>query len=175
MWKAIAAILLLVACAASPPPQLTAPDWSSVPSGVLDAFCARLQMDAIATGSPLTLVSTTRPLANPQSLNALALVARGRVKTDRVAMSSAELNRPLPITAEGATCRWRTIAASQLEAHFDEMVVELSAPAINPFAPKTGGMFARVTVGGEGASWYWITLVPRGDRWAVGPVYVLVQ
>ncbi|MGZ5448683.1 MAG: hypothetical protein ACXW5U_11530 [Thermoanaerobaculia bacterium] len=172
---ALCALSFLAACATQPAPPLAAPDWPAIPTGVMDALCARLQMDAIATGSPLTLVSTTRPLANPQSLSALAMTVRGRVKTNRVAMSSAELNRSLPILTDGATCRWRPIAASQLDAHRDEMVVELSAPALHPFAPKTGGMFARVTVGGEGASWYWITLFPSGGRWAVGPVYVLVQ
>jgi hypothetical protein len=168
-------LLLLSACATQPAPQLAAPDWPTVPSAVLDALCARLQMDAIATGAPLALVSTTRPLATPQSLNALAMTAQGRVKINRAAMSAAELNRSLPITSEGASCRWRPIAASQFDRLHDEMMVELSAPAIHPFAPKTGGMFARVTVGGQGASWYWITLFPRGDRWTVGPVYVLVQ
>jgi hypothetical protein len=167
---------LLFSCApASNAPQLTAPAWPTIPSAVLDGLCARLQMDAIASGSPVTIVSTTRPLATAQSLNALAQLSRGRVKTDRVALSSEELNRALPITTEGATCRWRAIPLAQLDAHHDEMVVEISAPAVNPFAPKTGGLFARVTVGGEGASWYWITLVPGGGRWAIGPVYVLVQ
>ena len=132
-------------------------------------------MDAIATGSPLALVSTTRPIANPQSINALAQLSRGRVKTNRVPESTEELNRSIPIVSEGGTCPWQAFAASQLDAHRDEMVVELSAPAINPFEPKTGGMFARVSVGGQGASWYWITLVPRGGRWVVGPIFVLVQ
>jgi hypothetical protein len=132
-------------------------------------------MDAIATGSPLALVSTTRPLATPQSLSALALMAKGRVKSNRVAMSVEEMNRALPITSEGATCQWRPVAAAQLAGLHDEQLVELSAPSLNPFEPKTGGMFARVTVGGQGASWYWITLIPRGGGWAAGPVYVLVQ
>ena len=169
--------LLFVSCATQPQqkPQLTAPDWAAIPPGVLDAFCARLQMDAISTGAPLTLVSTTRALANPQSISALALLARGRAKTNRVPMSTEELNRSIPILSDGPMCAWRAIPASQLDAHRDEMVVELSAPAINPFEPKTGGMFARVAVGGQGASWYWISLIPRGGRWVVGPVYVLVQ
>ncbi len=168
--------LLLLACATpAPKPQLTAPDWTTIPSGVLDGLCARLQMDAIATGAPLAIVSTTRPLATPQSLNALAILAKGRVSGDLVTKSVAEMNRALPVTTEGATCNWRTIAAEQLAAHRDELMVEVSAPSLNPFAPKSGGMFARVSVGGEGASWYWITLVPHNGRWAVGPVYVLVQ
>ena len=174
---AVMSLLLLSACATQPPPQpqLSAPEWTAIPPAVLDSLCARLQMDAIATTAPLALVSTTRPLATPQSLNALAMTARGRVKTDRAARSAAELNRSLPIVSEGTTCRWRPIQASQFDAHHDEMIVELSAQAIHPFSPKTGGLFARVTVGGQGASLYWITLFPSGGRWVVGPVQVLVQ
>jgi hypothetical protein len=103
------------------------------------------------------------------------MTARGRVKTNRAPMSAAELNRTLPVVSEGATCRWRPIAASQLDAHRDELVIEISAPGIHPFAPKTGGLLVRASVGGEGASWYWITLFPASGRWVVGPVYVLVQ
>ena len=135
-------------------------------------------MDAISTGSPLALVSTTRPLATSQTFSALALTAKGRVKSDRAALSAAELNRAIPIVTDGSTCEWRPFPVSRLAAHHDEMVVELSAPSIHPFAPKTGGLFARVTVGGEsgqGASLYWITLFPANGRWVVGPVYVLVQ
>ncbi len=173
--KKVVFVLFLAACATQPRPQLTAPDWTAVPPGVLDGLCARLQMDAIATGAPLAIVSTTRPLATPQSLNALAILAPGRVSGQLVTRSVADLNRELPVTTEGASCGWRAIAAAQLAAHHDELMVELSAPAINPFAPKSGGMFARASVGGQGTSWYWITLVPRNGRWAVGPVYVLVQ
>ena len=173
--KKLVLLVLLAACATQPPTQqLTAPDWQSIPPGILDAFCVRLQMDAIATGSPLALVSTTRPLANPQSFEALARLSRGRVKTHRVPQSGEELNRSVPIISEGSTCGWSAFAALQLDAHRDEMVVELSSPGINPFDPKTGGMFARVSVGGQGASWSWITLVPRGGGWVVGPIFVLV-
>jgi hypothetical protein len=169
------ALLFLVSCAAPPAAPVAAPDWTAVPPAVLDTLCARLQMDAIATGAPLALVSTTRPLATPQSLSALALTAKRRPKNNRAAVSVMDLNRSLPVTSEGATCAWRPVAASQVGRVHDEMLVELSAPSLNPYAPKTGGLFARVTVGGQGAAWYWITLFPAQGRWMVGPVYVLVQ
>lgn len=167
--------LIFVSCASRSTPPIESPPWTSVPPVVLDALCARLQMDAIATGAPLALVSTTRPLATPPSLSALALTARGRARKDQAARSAAELNRSLPITHDGSTCRWRPVKPAQIEALHDEMIVELSAPSLHPYAPKTGGLFARVTLGGQGASWYWVTLVPSNGRWVVGPVYVLVQ
>jgi hypothetical protein len=173
-----AVLLLLVSCATPTPPatsSLVAPDWTAVPPQVLDALCGRLQIDAISGTSPLSLVSTTRPLANAQSINALALATRGRVKGDRIGLSSMEMNRSLPIITEGAGCPWRAVPVAQLDRHRDEMMVELSAPAINPFSSKSGGILARVTVGGEAASWYWITLVPRGGQWGIGPVFPLVH
>lgn len=173
MRKALLVVLLLTACATKPKaPPLTAPDWTVLPPGVLDAFCARLQLDAIVTVAPVAVVSTTRPLAVPESLNALAMTVR-QAKGDRVALSTQELNRSMPVDTSGAACSWRPIPASAMDAHRDEVMVELSAPSLHPFAPKSGGVLARVTVGGQGAAWYWITLIPRG-RWVAGPVVPLV-
>jgi len=133
-------------------------------------------MDAIATGAPLVIVGTTRALATPQTLSALALVSRGgRTSRNRVAASAADANRFLPVVTEGSSCGWRPIAASQIDRHRDEMLVELSAPMLHPFASKEAGLFVRVSVGGQGTSWYWISLVPTGDAWAVSAVGVLVQ
>lgn len=169
------AALLAFACATQRPRvPLTPPD--TVPPAVLEALCGRLRMDAIATGAPLTIVNVTRPLGTQQSMTALAIAAAGRSKENRVGESALQANRTMAVSTEGTvSCSWRPIAPQQLAAHRDEMVLELSAPAINPFAPREGGLFARVTVGGEGASWYWVTLVPYGEQWAVGRVSVLVQ
>ena len=133
-------------------------------------------MDAIASGAPLALVGTTRALATPETLSALALVSRGgRTSRSRVAASAADANRSIPITTEGASCSWRVIPVNQIDRHRDEMLLELSAPMLHPFASKQAGLFARASVGGQGASWYWISLVPTGDTWSVSQVGVLVQ
>ena len=165
--------LLAAACATNPSAPLTAPD--SVPPVVLEALCGRLRIDAIASTAPLAIVSETRPLATPQSMNALSITARGRVRANRIAASAIEANRALPLAVQGASCTWRPVAPAQLARHRDEMLVELSAPAVNPFSPREAGLFARVTVGGEGASWYWISLLPYRGQWGVGGVSVLVQ
>ncbi|HVG23586.1 MAG TPA: hypothetical protein VND45_05485 [Thermoanaerobaculia bacterium] len=176
MRLALALIAILAtACATqqATTPALTPP--AAVTPAVLDALCGRLRIDAIASTAPLAIVSVTRPLATQQSMSALALLAPGRIKTNRVGESASEANRALPVVVESGQCTWRAVAPAQLDRHFDELMVELSAPAINPFMPKQGGLFARVTVGGEGASWYWVSLFPRGDQWAVGGVSVLSQ
>ncbi|HEX8408626.1 MAG TPA: hypothetical protein VF883_07170 [Thermoanaerobaculia bacterium] len=173
---ALAAVVaaLLAACSSAPkPPPLTAPAWDAVPAAVLDALCTRLRMDAIATGAPLAIVSTTRPIATQQSLSALVYLMRGRPIAERVASAVVDGNRSIPVTTEGSSCAWRAVPAAQLPRLRDEMVIELSAPALHPLAPREAGLFARATVGGEHASWYWVTLVPHGDRWGVAGVSVL--
>jgi hypothetical protein len=171
---ALLVALLLASCATPPKPQpLAAPD--TVPPAVLDALCERLRIDAIASTAPLAIVNVTRPLATQASISALAMTARGRIKGNRIAQSAAEANRVLPVEGTGTQCAYRPVAPAQLDRYRDEMMVELSAPAVNPFAQREGGLFARVTVGGEGAAWYWVSLVRYGDQWAVGRVSVLVQ
>lgn len=169
-------LLLLAACASTPKVPLTSPRWDEMPAPVLDALCARLQMDAIGNGSPVAIVGTTRPLANPQTMSALALVSRGaRSSRNRIAEAAADANRMIPIPTEGTACSWQVIPANQIDRHHDEMLVELSAPMLHPFASRQAGLFARVSVGGQGASWYWVSLVPTGDTWTVSQVGVLVQ
>lgn len=177
MRHVLAIVLLLTACATAnqQQPPVVAPKWDAVPATILDAFCARLQMDAIATGAPLTIVQTTAPLATQQSMNALLITMPARVKVGNVAGSAADANRSMPIVTEGSACGWRAIPASEKKNHADELLVELSAPALHPFSPRRAGLFARVTLGGENPAWYWINLVPYGDRWRVSSVSVLVQ
>jgi hypothetical protein len=171
---ALAAAIAL-ACAPRPATPLVAPD--TVPPTVLEALCGRLRMDAIASTAPVAILTVTRPLATQQSMAALAMTARGRVKGQRIGASALEANRELPVEAvAAASCTWRPVAPAQLDRYRDEMLVELSAPAVNPFEPRLAGLFARVTVGGEGASWYWVSLVPYPNgQWGVGGVSVLVQ
>ena len=173
---AVVLSFLLIACG-PPPPPLVAPQWDAIPPGVLDVLCSRLQMDAVASSSsdvPLAIVATTRPLATQQSMSALAVTARGRVNNAGIPAAVADANREIPLLTSGATCSWKPIAAAELARHRDEMVVEISAPAVNPFA-REAGMFARVALGGDAPSWYWISLYPSGERWVVGGISVLVQ
>lgn len=166
---------MLVACAMNPPPPLAAPAWDTIPAGVLDALCTRLTMDAIATGAPLAIVTTSRPLGTSEAISALARAGRGRTKYSRVAASMEEANRSIPVTTAGSSCAWRPVPETQLDRVRDEMLLELSAPLVHPFLPRQAGLFARAAVDGQGPSWYWVTLAPHGDAWSVVSVTVLVQ
>lgn len=162
---AVLSLLLFTACASTP--EYTgplAPEWEMIPPGVADALCLRLKMDAIATGA-LTVVNTTRPLVTPVTIGALANITRKRGKPSDAPIA----NRAIPIALTGSGgCTWTAIDASAIEKHQDEMLLELSAPVANPFAAGEAGLFARVSLGGEHPSWYWLPLLPGGGGWSAG-------
>jgi hypothetical protein len=164
-------VLLTTSCASKPP--VTAPDWDAIPAGVVEVLCRRLQMDALATGR-LTIVGVTQPLATPQSLAALASTQPRRMRNDAAPIAST-VNRAIPITTSGTSCTWQTIDVRAMSRYPDAMIVELSAPLANPFNPREAGLFARVSLGNEHPSWYWIPLTPTGNGWAPGFVLVLFR
>jgi hypothetical protein len=173
VFASLVAVVFLTACTTSstpPPPRV--PAWDTIPPHVVQALCARLRMDAIATGTT-TLVRVTQPLVTAESLAAVAQVTP---KPTRHAQQGPIVNRAIPVDADShGSCSWRLIDAG--DPHLpDDMVVELSAPLANPFARREAGVFARVSLGTEHESWYWISLVPGpGGQWGVRFVSVLFR
>jgi hypothetical protein len=163
----LTAALLFTACRTAKPPEgPLAPEWDAIPPGIAEALCVRMKMDAVATGT-LSVVTTTQPLASPISLGALANLGMSRPRKDAGA-ATAQVNRAIPVTLAPGTCRWRPVALGDIRKHSDEMLLELSAPLPNPFVNHEAGMFARVSLGGENANWYWLPLLPSGSGWTAG-------
>ena len=162
--------LLAVSCA-SPPPPVSAPAWELIPAGVTDLLCARLQMDALATGS-VAAIRVTQPLVSTESVAALR-ASVSSPKAVRRPGTIAIVNRALPIQF-GQRCAWKPLDVFDPRPA-DEMVVEFSAPIPNPVIPSEAGLFARVSLAGDHPAWYWIALVPKGDQWAARWVYVLAR
>jgi hypothetical protein len=164
--------ILCVAACAPPPPPVVAPQWDAIPARVVDALCRRLQVDALATGRT-TIVKVTQPLANAQSMSALAgsTAPRGA----KVRANAAVVNRAIPVEMGRGGCSWDPIDVRDIDKHSDAMLVELSAPLLHPFNKNEAGVLARVSLGNEHESLYWISMIPRGDQWAVRFVSVLFE
>jgi hypothetical protein len=88
------------------------------------------------------------------------------------ALNAALKPLPLKIT-QGGTCSWQPIDRVDPARHHERLTLELSAPFINPFVRGESGLFARMSVGGQGAQWYWIPVAERGGQWMVGRVMPL--
>lgn len=171
-----ALVFLLTACNSSKPaqPAIPLPEWTQVPGGIVESLCRRLRQDTLGENSALVLVKTTQPIANPQSLTALAAASQKRARGERNA-GVLTAQRSIPIEMTSGTCAWRGIDRLDVDKHADMMVVELSSPLRNPFEWHNVGLFARISLGGQHASWYWISLVPYGGGWAAADIRPLVM
>ncbi|HKR63823.1 MAG TPA: hypothetical protein VJZ00_08830 [Thermoanaerobaculia bacterium] len=126
----------------------------------------------MATGD-VAVVRVTQPLVSNESIAALKASVSSPKAVRRPATPPQIINRALPI-AFGSRCAWRPLDVFDKHPS-DEMLVEFSAPIVNPVIPSEAGMFARVTLGGQHPAWYWIALVPHGDDWGARWVYVLAR
>ena len=172
MKPAVIALVLLIAGCATAPAPTEAPKWDVLPARVVEALCRRLQADAIATGRT-AIVKVTQPLANVRSMSALAGSTAPRGAKRRA--NAAVVNRAIPIELGRGSCAWDPIDVRDIEKHSDAMLVELSAPLLHPYNTHEAGVLARVSLGDQHQSLYWISMVPQGDQWAVRFVSVLFE
>jgi len=165
----LAALLLFAAACATAPPPPPAPKWTEVPRGVLDTFCAKLHDEGVSAETRMDVVSTTQPLISPDSISGLAEMLMYTRGFDPYAVSQWA-NRdagPLPVVVPAGSCAWRAVDEKARRSP-DTMTVELSSPFKNPFARKESGLFARISLARDSATWYWIPLAEREGRWVVG-------
>jgi hypothetical protein len=120
-----------------------------------------------------TIVKVTQPLATVQTMSALAGSTSPRGAKRRA--NAAVVNRAIPIELGRGSCAWDPIDVRDIDKHSDAMLVELSAPLLHPYNAYEAGVLARVSLGNQHQSLYWISMVPRGDQWAVRFVSVLFE
>lgn len=164
---AAALCLSVVACASSSaPPPPAVPDWTSIPSLVVQALCHRLKDDAVATGT-VAMVTTTQPIATQATMGALQQAYFKKAPGDRVTAALATSHAPMPIEIAGSGCALQGVERLDPSSQADMMVIELSAPLPNPYLRNESGVLARLSLGGEAPTWYWIPLRFQQGAWAV--------
>lgn len=161
--------LLLTACASAPPmPQKPI---TALPRGALDIMCTVLHAEGMA--SEVRVVKETQPIVTPASLQSLAEVSffSGKVHGDAI---KAILMTPLiPVEVPAQTCISRFVTPQEAARANDVMIIRFSSPFVNPFGRGQTGTLARLSLGNEAATWYWIPLVYRNDRWLAAPPLAL--
>jgi hypothetical protein len=169
-------LLFLVSCATAknpPPPRL--PQWNTMPPAVLDALCANFRDEGISTSTTVNVVKNAqRLLLTPASMQTLAesQFYHGKIDPAHAATAAAEEAVEIPISITRG-CAWRPIEPQTGARYTDTMTLELSPPIANPFARNSAGLFARLVLGGEASTWYWIPLVAHGDIWMPGRLTML--
>ena len=162
--------LMMAGCASVPRKPTTPPDWTEIPPSIAEALCAKLRSEAISSEATIGMVKTTQPLVTPSSIHSLGTIYPAKGSSAVVADAVTAGQRRLPVNLTGSSCRWRAIETADTRSR-DEMLLQLSAPFVNPFAPSEAGLFARLTLAGHDAQWYWVPLAQRKGVWAIG--YVL--
>jgi len=170
---ALPSALCALGCASAPSGPLPSPEWELIPQGVIDTFCMRLKAEGVAEGVPVTIVSTTQPIASMQTIGALAGPMPRKANVQQATEALRASQRSLPLTLGPGPCHWIAVDAARAYRQSDQMLVEMSAPLANPFERGQAGMFVRMSLAGEHGQFYWITLLPRAGGWVVGYIEAL--
>jgi hypothetical protein len=171
-----AVLFFFATCAfakAPPPPKL--PEWKAIPASVLDAFCANFREEGISSSTTINVVKTAQKmLITPASMQALSDSGfyHGSMDSAKAASVALASSDEIPVTMPN-DCAWRPIEPKSGARFTDTMTLEISPPIANPFSRNSTGIFARLTLGGEASTWYWLPLIPRGEMWTAGRMAVL--
>lgn len=181
--------LALVACVAVTAVGGFADSWqpsegTGVPDAVFSALCETFtRVEGFDDAVPTVVLPATKPLYQTFALRVLHNA--GKLTPDELQLDEnrdQELRRsfraqPVPVPQPGSACRWSS--SNQAAAEYfgtRTLILELSNPVEDPFAdglePRVG-LFARHSIGGQAAAWYWIALEPSGVGWRVAGVFEL--
>jgi hypothetical protein len=162
-----------IACSSTPPPAPLVPEWAAIPPGILETFCLRLKAEGVAEGAPVAIVSTTQPIASMSVIGALAGPSPKRGSIQLAAEALQQSRRTIPLTLTEGRCAWIAVDSAKAYQRADQMIVEMTAPATNPFRRGEAGIFVRVSLAGEHGQWYWLSLLPSSGGWIVGNIEAL--
>ena len=165
------AAIVFVSCASAPP--ATVPQWSSVPRTVLDAFCVEARAEGLARETPINVVASTQPVT-AAALTGLAERSMKALHNGADVAEQLNANLPeLPIDIAADVCPWNAVTRLDRRRDADVMVVQISAPFVNPFLKSETGALLRLSLGGESALWFWVRLNERNGKWLAGRVSAL--
>jgi hypothetical protein len=164
--------LLASSCGTSKP-VTTAPELTSVPTVVIDAFCTKLRSEGVVTDAPLMVVAKTEPIINGASLRSLAHTYGKDIESGSLAQAINSVVTSSPLDLQGTSCTWQPIAKLDPVAQAQMTVVQFSSPFVNPFTRGESGVLVRMSIGNHDAQWYWIPLAMRENRLGVGLVMAM--
>jgi len=177
IFLTVAAVALSLSCRTAPAVIEREPfTWSSIPSGVLDVLCASsIRNEGIGRQTTINVVPRSQSLVSTASLVGLRRAyfvkpGKGLANTPQIAQSIAGglTSIPIEVPAAGRSCNWATLEHFDRARDNDKMILQISAPFANPYSKTEWGAFARLTVGGEAATWFWVPMRTKDGVVAIG-------
>lgn len=178
--KCWAALLLAtqLSCRSLPLPDellLTLPD--SVFSSLCTAF---VQEEGYDSSTSTLVLRKTRPIFNTFALRLLhgegkLTPVEAEIDDERdILLRARFVPAPVHLPQKTGQCSWAHPTGTDEEAlASSQLLLELSNIVEDPFArssESTHGIFARLSLGYQSGSWYWIALDRHGDTWNVSKV-----
>jgi hypothetical protein len=155
--------------------------WTRIPAGVLDSLCATsIRNEGIGRQTTIHVVPRSQSLVSVASLVGLRRAyfvkpGKGLEQTPQIAQTiAAELTSiPVDIPQSGHSCAWAALDHFDRSRDNDKMILQISTPFANPYSRTEWGAFARLTVGGEAAAWFWVPLKTKDGAIGIGHVMEL--
>jgi hypothetical protein len=179
----LASLALSVSCRSTRPavPAREPFTWTRIPSGVLDSLCATsIRNEGIGRQTTIHVVPRSQSLVSVASLIGLRRAyfvkpGKGLEQTPQMAQTiTAELmSIPVDIPQTGHSCAWAILDHFDRARDNDKMILQISTPFANPYSKTEWGAFARLTVGGEAASWFWVPMKTKDGAIGIGHVMEL--
>lgn len=163
MKRLLGILMLIAGCASAPPVQ---PNFKELPQAVVNVMCDRLHAEGMV--SEVRVVKQTQALVSPATLTALGEFAFKPEPFHQESIQQIASAPLIPIEIPAKTCVSRFIDATDLRYSSDVMVLQFSSPFINPFTRNQTGVLARLSLGGEASTWYWVPLINRNEKWFAG-------
>ncbi len=140
------------ACVSAPQPTALPP---AIPSSIVEVMCGRMRSEGMSS------------LVTPAVIAALADVAFYRGKPVTPVMPNASMR------VEPASCSRVMIEAVNPRRDVDAMVLQFSSPFSNPYTRHQIGVIARLSLGDDSPTWYWIPIADRNGSWGPGSPLML--
>ncbi len=159
-------LLLLASCASTPQPPPVPPPV--VPRAAVEVMCTRMHAEGMR--GELRVLKKSQPLITASSIEALAdaMFYRGR------SVAPVTVAPTVPVEVQ-ASCSPQAIDAIN-PRDSDVMVLQFSSPFANPFVRGQLGVIARLSLGDESPTWYWIPIGQRNGVWgAASPLMLAVR
>lgn len=167
-------VILIILLFFSSCTSLNQPD--DIHAAVLKALCTHVQRSAPDRALEIVINSTTVPLLN--ELSAEALRFRSGTEATNTPETTALLTKyekeqvPRRLTSPtGPTCRF---AGTARPVHRDDLLLQVSNVLVNPYLPMEQGVLGRLSLGGDsGATWFWVVVRRQENEEIVSDVVEL--
>ncbi len=168
-----AAAFLIICCSTT---HVITEKPTELSNDVLEGVCAWLLEEGLESDQRIAIPRRTVGIIE---IFALHVLSAGEVLTAEDAFVDHDLSAklretldPIPVvpSKSRSSCSWRLENNIQRARERNELALELSSPLRNPYATDPAyelGIFARLSVGTLGGSWYWIVLEAVRGEWRV--------